>query len=205
MDFLARLVDLLPLYGPWLLFALVFLETCFITGLVFPSGVATSVATVLALQGQLDFTNVVLAAGAGGFLGDSVGYGIGWGMGQRIEEGSGRLARQFRHQHHRLSWFYGRHPLFSVTAGRMVSFVRTLMPMAAGMSGLSYPRFLVYEVPGLVGYVALYVSVGFLAGESWEVAVQTLGVGGAALFAAAGLGLWMAVKRRRARGSREGR
>ena len=73
--------------------------------------------------------------------------------------------------------------------GRLVSFVRTLMPMAAGMSGLSYPRFVLFEVPGILGYVAIYVAIGYAAGESWEMAVQTFGVGGAVLFAVVGLGM----------------
>ena len=199
MDLIARLVDLLPLYGPWLIFGLALMETCFITGLVFPSGLATSVATVLALEGQFELAPIVLAAGAGGFVGDSVGYWVGRGTGHRIETGSGPFARRFRHQHHRLRWFFGRQPVYSVTAGRLVSFVRTLMPMAAGMSGLPYLRFLLYEIPGLIGYVALYVAIGLLAGESWEVAVQAFGVGGAGLFAVVGFGLWMITMRRRAR------
>lgn len=203
MDLIAGLVELLPLYGPWLIFGLVFMETCFITGLVFPSGVATSVATVLALEGQLELMSIILAAVTGGFFGDSMGYWVGWGTGHRVEAGTGRFARQFRHQHHRLSWFFGRHPVYSVTLGRLVSFVRTVMPMAAGMSGLSYPRFVLFEIPGLIGYVAIYVSIGFLAGESWEVAVQSFGVGGATLFAAVGFGAWIVVKRRRARAARK--
>jgi membrane-associated protein len=203
VDLIARTVDLLPLYGPWQIFGFVLMETSFITGLVFPSGLATSAATVLALDGQLELVPVILAAGAGGFVGDSVGYWIGRGTRHRIETGSGPFARRFRHQHHRLRWFFGRQPVYSVTLGRLVSFARTLMPMAAGMSGLSYLRFLLYEIPGLIGYVALYVSIGFLAGESWGVAVQAFGVGGAGLFAVAGISLWMITMRRRARTSKE--
>lgn len=203
MDLIARLVDLLPIYGPWLIFSLAVLETCFVTGFAFPSGLATSVATVLAYEGRFDLGSVILAAGAGGFVGDSVGYWVGVGTAHRIEEGSGMFTRQFKHHHYRLSWFFGRHPVFSVTVARLVAFVRTLMPMAAGMSGLTYPRFLMYEVPGLIGWVALYVLVGLMAGESWAVAVQTLGVSGAALFAAAGVALWMAMLRRRSRAAKK--
>jgi membrane protein DedA with SNARE-associated domain len=196
VDLITRLVDLLPLYGPWLIFGMVFMETCFITGLVFPSGLATSVATVLALEGGLELMPVVLAAAVGGFLGDSVGFWIGALAEPRLEAGTGRFARRFRLHHDRLSGFFGRHPVFSVTMGRLVSFVRTLMPMAAGMSALSYPRFLLFEIPGLAGYVAIYVAIGFAAGESWELAVQSFGLGGASLFAAVGVGLWIAAKRR---------
>jgi len=197
VDRIPLLIEWLPLYGPWLLFAMAVLETCFITGLVIPSGLAASVATVLALEGELDMAPVVLAALAGGFLGDSIGFWVGRRAGSHIEEGSGRFARQFQRHHGRLGRFFGYHPFFSVTVGRLVSLVRTLMPMAAGLTGQSYGRYLVYEIPGLVGWVAIYVGTGFVAGESWEVAVQTIGVGGSALFAAVALAMWMAMKGRR--------
>ena len=197
MDRIDLLIEWLPVYGPWLVFVTAVLETSFVTGLVVPSGLAVSVATVLSLEGQLGLTPVVISALAGGFAGDSLGFWIGRGAGHRIEEGSGRVARRFVRHHERLSWFFGRHPVFSVTVGRLASLVRTLMPMAAGMSGLTYVRYLLYEVPGLTAWVAIYVAIGFVAGESWVVAVQTVGLGGTALFAAVGIGLWGAMKRRR--------
>ena len=91
--------------------------------------------------------------------------------------------------------------IYSVTVARWVSFVRTLMPMAAGMSRLRFSTYLLYEAPGVVGWVLLYVAVGVLAGESWERATQVVGVGGAVAFAAAGLALWITVRRRAARRS----
>ena len=58
----------LPAWGPPFLFALATLETCFVTGLVVPSGVATSLATVLALQGSVELVPMLIAAFAGGAL-----------------------------------------------------------------------------------------------------------------------------------------
>lgn len=186
-------------YGPWLLFAMAVLETCFVTGLAVPSGLATSVATVLALEGSLSLPSVVAAALTGGFLGDTLGYWIGRITGERIEEGTGRYARLIQARHAEMSRFFGRHPVYSVTVARLVSFVRTVMPMAAGMSGIAYPRYLAYELVGLVGWAALYVGIGVLAQESWEVATRVVGVGGAALFAGAGAFLWIAFQRKRRR------
>ncbi len=207
MDYFAGLFDWLPLYGPWLVFVLAVLETSFVTGLVVPSGLATSVAAGLTLGGEGSLTVVVVAALAGGFVGDSVGFWIGWGMRHRLEEGEGRFAKTFHRHHSKLSGFFGRHPVYSVTSGRLVSFVRTLMPMAAGMSELSYRRYVAYEVPGLIGWAGIYVAVGLLAGESWRTVVGSLGFGGGALFVAVGIGLWLAMKKRqpgnRGAGSRQ--
>lgn len=195
----AQLAQHLAEYGPWLLFAMAVLETCFVTGLAVPSGLATSVGTVLALEGTLSLTPLVLAAFSGGFVGDSLGYWVGRAAGDRILGGRGRLSRLFARRHGEASRFFGRHPVYSVTLARMVSFVRTLMPMVAGMSRIAYPRFLAYEVVGLAGWVALYVGIGALAQESWEGAVRGVGVGGAVAFGAAGVVLWTAFRRRHKR------
>lgn len=195
----AYLLQLLPLYGPWLLFVLAVLETCFITGLVVPSGMATSFATALALEGDVALAPMLTAAAAGGAVGDTTGYWIGRIWGLRVLQGTGRLARVARVRHARLNEFFGRHPVYSVTVGRLISFVRTLMPLAAGMSGLSYGRFLFYQVFGLLGWLAIYVGIGVLAGESWQAVARWVGVGGAAIFAAVSAVLWFAWRRRRAR------
>lgn len=207
MDVLTtQLLQQLAEYGPWLLFALAVLETCFVTGLVVPSGLATSVGTVLALEGTLSLTAVVAAALAGGFVGDTTGYWIGRATRDRVLSGQGKLARLVGRRQEEAGRFFGRHPFYSVTLARLVSFVRTLMPMTAGISRIAYPRFLAYEVMGLTGWVALYVGIGVLAQESWEGAVRLVGVGGAVAFGVAGALLWTAFtrSRRRKRSSRSG-
>lgn len=192
----ARLVEALPLYGPWLLFALAVLETCFVTGLAVPSGVATSVGTVLALGGTMQLPSVVVAALAGGALGDSIGFWIGRKAGERVLRGEGRTARMIRRRRSRAFAWFGRHPLYSVTLARTVSFVRTVMPMAAGMSGLPYRRYLPYELTGLALWAGLYVAIGVVAEEGWQMATRIVGAGTAAIFVVAGLALWHTVRGR---------
>lgn len=197
--FTSRLVDLLPVYGPWLLFVLAVLETCFITGLVVPSGLVTSVATVMALDGSMNLPAVLLAAAVGGAAGDSLGYWIGRAAGERVLADGSRWSRLMVRRHSTLRRFFGRHPFYSVTLARLVSFVRTVMPMAAGMSGIRYTSFLTYELLGLAGWVALYVGIGALARESWELATQLVGLGGAVAFCVAGAFLWVEFRRRHVR------
>ncbi|HKJ02120.1 MAG TPA: hypothetical protein VJ997_06685, partial [Longimicrobiales bacterium] len=57
-----RLAELLTAYGPGLLFVMAVLETSFLTGLVVPSGLATALATVLAIQGHMELRPLVVAA-----------------------------------------------------------------------------------------------------------------------------------------------
>lgn len=191
-----KLLELLADSGPALLFAFAALETCFLTGFFVPAGVAVSVGTVLALEGSLELPQVAASALAGGALGDSLGFWVGRATGERILEGQGRWARLVKRHQGDLGRLLGKNPIYSVTLARLVSFVRTVMPMAAGMSGLAYARFLPYELLGLVGWVVLYVTIGVVAQESWEVATRLVGFGGGLAFAAGAYALWVALRRR---------
>lgn len=181
------------------------LETSFVTGLLVPSGLATALATVLALNGAMELRPLVLAALIGGAVGDSLGFWVGRAAGDRFVLPEARWGALVGRRQRALGLTLGRHPFFSVTVARLVSFVRTLMPMAAGMSDLSYRKFLVYEIPGLLGWAGLYVGVGYLAEESWHMAARILGVGGAVVMAGVAVFLWWSIFRRVGRTSaREG-
>ncbi len=190
-----QLLELLVAYGPALLFTLAVLETSFVTGLFVPSGVATSLATVLALQGRVELVPMIVAATVGGAVGDSIGFWVGRRAGERALLGDGRWARRIAPGRAALERLYGKHPVYSVTVARLISFVRTMMPMAAGMSGLPYRTYLLYELVGLVGWTAMYVAIGVLARESWGVVTQLVGVGGTAVFAVVGVSIWIFMKR----------
>jgi undecaprenyl-diphosphatase len=193
---LTTILEQLPTHGPELLFALAFLETCFVTGLVVPSGLATSAATALALEGNLPLAPIVVAAVAGGALGDSLGFVIGRAWGRHVLSPGSRWSRMLGDRRAVVDEVFGKHPAFSVTAARLISFVRTVMPMAAGMSGLEYRRYLPYELAGVVGWCVMYVAIGVLARESWELATQVVGVGGTLVFGVAALMGWRVVRAR---------
>ncbi|MEQ8329458.1 MAG: DedA family protein [Longimicrobiales bacterium] len=199
-DLTDTLFALLPEYGPWLLFVMAVLETSFVTGLVVPSGLATAVGTALALEGQMALPEVLVAAAAGGWLGDISGFWIGQVWGERVLEGRGRVSRAVARRQPDLERFFGRHPVLSVTVARLVSFVRTLMPMTAGMSQLSFRRYLPYEALGLAGWLAIYVGIGAAGQESWTALTRVVGVGGTLAFAGVATAAWIALRRVRRSG-----
>ena len=199
MDLVSILFDQLAAHGPWLLFVLAILETCFVTGLVVPSGVATSVSTILALETGTPLAPFIVAAACGGFVGDSIGYWVGRRSGEYLLRDGGRWRRLLGSRWDAVQDLFGRHPVYSVTVARLISFVRTVMPMAAGMSGMSYHRYLTFEVVGVLGWTAIYVAIGFAGREGWEAASRVFGVGGAMAFVVAtGVALWVVRRRTRA-------
>lgn len=187
-------------YGPWIIFAMALAETCFVTGLAVPAGVATSVGTALALEGRMSLTAVLLAAAAGAAAGDSVGFWIGRWAGGLLKEGEGWPGRLYRRYRPGADRFLGRHPLYAVTVARWVSFVRTLMPTAAGMGRIPYRSFLLYDVAGVTGWILIYAALGVAGREGWRQLAPVVGGGWVAVFVAVGLILWSRNRRRRAEG-----
>lgn len=194
------LLDLVTVHGPWVIFALAVLETSFVTGLLVPSGLATAIATGIALEEGASVVPVALAALAGGAIGDSCGFWVGRAGRRRWVEGPGTFARRVRFVRERSGAYLSGRPFLSVTLARVVSFVRTVMPMAAGMSGFPYLRFLPYDLLGVSVWCLLYVAMGAGAGEGWMWVIRlldlwALAVAGLALVVA----LWLLVRRRAAR------
>lgn len=194
--FLADLPALVAVYGPAALFTMAVLETCFVTGLVVPSGMATAFATVLASAGELSFATVALAAGCGAFTGDLLGYTIGRVGGERLRRGSGWVGRTLRRHDRTTGRFVGRHPIYSVTVARLVAFARTLMPLSSGIARLPLTRFVPFDLLGIALWLALYMAIGLLAGESWERAGSVIGGIWLVVFTVAGALLWIRARKR---------
>lgn len=192
--------EILPLvaeYGPWMLALLAFLETVFVTGVFVPSGLATTFATALSAQGTMSLPAVAAAAALGGFAGDVTGYWIGRRGGEAMRDGQGMAARALARHDASTGRFLSGNLFYSVTLARLVAFVRTVMPLASGIARVPFLTFVLFEIPGLLAWVALYMAIGLLAGESWQAAGSLVGGGWLALFAIAGVIYAWRTRRRR--------
>jgi membrane-associated protein len=158
--------------GPLLLFGMAVAETAVPMGLMVPAGVALSTGALLAHQGLMRWELVLLASMTGALVGDSFGYWLGRRGGRvfrRMPESLRDVASRAERRTRAL--FHG-HALLAITGGRMVAFVRTLMPATAGASGISYPRFLIFDVPGILAWALLYTGIGVGAAEGARVLIR---------------------------------
>lgn len=192
----ALLQQLVADHGAWALFALAVLETSFVTGLVVPSGTAAAFAAGVSRDDPTVLLTILVFTTVGGWVGDVLGYAIGRAGGPRLIEGEGWVGNVMRRHQATAGRFLGRHPLYSVTVARLVSFVRTVMPLSAGMSGMAPATYLAFQLPGVVIWALLYVGIGILAGESWQLASSIVGGGWLVLFTLAGAVLWFRTRRR---------
>ncbi len=189
--------EFLLVLGPPLLFAMAMAETAIPLGLGVPAGVALSLASFLAMEGLLPWPGVLAAGALGALTGDSLGFWLGRRGSRLASRSSGFTARMVGRYGAVTKRIYGKSPLISVTLARTISFVRTLMPATAGMGNLTYPRFLAYDLCGVALWLALYVGVGVVAGESWKQASGILGTGWALLLVVGGTVAWLTARRHR--------
>jgi membrane-associated protein len=154
-------------YGAWiyaLLFVVIFAETGLV---VFPFLPGDSIlfisGTVVATAG-LDVHLLVGLLIVAAILGDSLNYAIGHYIGPRVYERPD--SRWFKQAHlRRTQAFYDRYGGVTIIIGRFIPIIRTFAPFLAGVAGMSYRRFLSYNVVGGVLWIGLLVYAGYLFGN----------------------------------------
>jgi dephospho-CoA kinase len=170
-DIIALLIRL----GPWIVLLVTASETAFFIGLIIPAEATVLVAAFMAQAGYFELEDVLLATLLGGLLGDQLGYLLGRFGGRRAAARGGRIGRLWRRHEARAAALFRSRSILSITLARFISFVRTLMPWFAGMSGMPYGRFLFYDTLGVLGWGVGSVAAGFMAGRSWHVLAGALG------------------------------
>ena len=197
--FIEQLTPALSRFGPWLVFFMTMLETSCFIGLLLPAEATILLAAFLASQGLFSVEAVLLATIAGGFTGDQIGYALGRFGGERAAASKGRIATIWRRHEVRAHTLFRRHSLLAISAARFVSFVRTLMPSLAGMTGMRYRRFVIYDALGVVLWGTASVAAGFFAGKSWDAMANLLGYASVLILAFAIIPIFLSFRRRRSR------
>jgi dephospho-CoA kinase len=195
--FLDQLAPAVSRFGPWLVFAITLLETACFIGLLLPAEATILLASFLAADSYFSIESVFVAAAAGGFAGDQIGYFLGRYGGDRAAVSDGRIGRMWRRHEVRAHSLFRRQPLLAISGARFVSFVRTLTPWLAGMSGMRYRRYATYDAIGVAAWAAASVALGYIAGQSWEAVARYLGIASAGLLVAFVVAAYVALKRRR--------
>ena len=165
---------------PWVVLTLVFLipalEASTLLGVVLPGEVTVLLGGVVAHDGRLSLVAVMAAATGGAVLGDNVGFLIGRRYGVRLTTRVPRWLLKPRDVA-RVTSMVRRWGGKAVVVGRFISPLRTLVPGLAGMGGMGYRQFAVYNIAGGLLWAASVATVGYLAGAGYRVVEQRLGLG----------------------------
>ena len=148
-------------------FALPALESSVFLGVVFPGEIAVLLGGVLAFEHKVPLPAVLVVAVAGAVVGDSVGYAVGRRWGRRMLGSTvGRLVRAEHLE--RAETYLRERGGKAVFFGRFTAALRALVPGLAGMSGMPYRTFVLYNVVGGGIWAVGFALLGYAAGSSWR-------------------------------------
>ncbi|MEP6782894.1 MAG: DedA family protein [Acidobacteriota bacterium] len=159
----STLMDAIRTYGAWLVGATIAIESM---GIPLPGEAMLITAAVYAgTSGELSITSVILAAITGAIVGDNVGFWIGRTVG---------LGWVMRHQSllrltpRRLKvgqYLFRRHGGKVVFFGRFVAILRALAAVLAGLNGMDWRRFLLYNALGAIIWAGGFGIAAYTFGE----------------------------------------
>ena len=179
MDLIQSLIELflhprqlIEPFGPWaylILFLVLFAETGLFVGFFLPGDSLLLVAGVLAAPGFQEYTlNIVLVmiiCVTAAFFGNLVGFWFGRRVGRPLFERP--ESRLFKPKHLLAAdRLYQRHGGVTIVVARFMPFVRTFVPIVAGISHMDRRPFAFYTAIGAVLWGAGLPLVGYVLGEA---------------------------------------
>ncbi len=150
-----------------IIFILPALEASVFFGFLFPGEIAVILGGVLASENRVSLWEAIVAAVLGAIIGDAVGYFVGRRFGRRILERTvGRFIKLERTK--KAEEFLRERGGPAIFFGRFTAALRVLIPGLAGMSGMPYLTFSLYNIAGGIIWGAGFVLVGYFAAASWR-------------------------------------
>lgn len=161
-DSLKFLEPYLTHYGYPVLFLVIFIESF---GVPAPGQTLLIAAAVLAAQGKLSIAAVLLVALLAAIIGDSLGYWIGYGGGHALIRRFGKYVRIGEPQIQRMEGIFTRYGGWFVTFARFFDVLRQVNGLVAGIAGMRFRRFLLFNACGALLWVCLWGLGTFFLGR----------------------------------------
>jgi membrane protein DedA with SNARE-associated domain len=168
--------------------AVVFVES---VGVPAPGETVIIAGAVSAGQGHLNIAVLAVVAFLAAVTGDNIAYLIGRAGGRPLVLRFGRYVRLTPDRLARVETFMARHGPKVVVVARFVEGLRQLNGIVAGVTGMPWPRFVLFNAIGAAAWVGLWTTAGYFAGshldaitaairryQGYAVAVAVLALGG---------------------------
>jgi len=142
------------------LFAVVFAESGLFFAFFLPGSSMLFAAGILAAGGVFNVWALITLMTIAAVMGDNVGYWFGSTIGHSF------FAKKHSRQLHlaQARDFYEKHGVLAVVLARFVPVVRTFAPIVAGIAGMKYRHFLLYNVVGGILWAAGVTFAGYYLG-----------------------------------------
>jgi len=160
---LSNLPELVQWAGLFGLTAIIFSETGLLIGVFLPGDSLLVTAGLLSARGYLDIYALAPALTLAAICGNSLGYWIGRATGPRVFNRENSLFFNKKHaiRAHEFYEIYGRG---TIVLAQFMPVIRTFSPVIAGVGGMRFRQFMIYNVIGAFAWVWSMLAIGFFLG-----------------------------------------
>jgi membrane protein DedA with SNARE-associated domain len=142
-------------------------------GLPVPGETVLVLGAVYAGTGRLNVVAVAAIGFTAAVLGDNIGFAIGHFGGRPLIERYGRYVLITRERLETATRFFERHGAKVVVIARFIEGLRQANGIIAGVAGMHWARFLIFNAIGAALWVAVWTSVGYVSGSHIDTIYRT--------------------------------
>lgn len=167
-------------FGVLAILFVIFAETGLLVGFIFPGDSLLFTAGFLVQQGVLPINihSFVVLLFVAAVLGESTGYIFGRKVGRKLFEREN--SRFFKKDYLiRSELFYQKHGAITIVLACFIPFVRTFVPIVAGISHMDYRKFIPFNLLGAALWTGSFTYLGYYAGavlRSWGINVEVAAI-----------------------------
>ena len=176
-------------------FLLVFAEDAILVGFLLPGATAAILGGVTASIGHTDLVAMTVIVVVAAIVGDSAGYQVGRHF--RVRLLSARLVENRRKRLDEARATLAERGGPAVFLARFVAFLRAMMPFLAGATHMRYQTFLIWNATAGLVWGLSTVSIGYLAGRSYEKVASVFGGATAIAVIVVTIAVWIFYRVRR--------
>ncbi|HUD02720.1 MAG TPA: VTT domain-containing protein [Candidatus Paceibacterota bacterium] len=148
------------------IFAIVFAESGLFFGFFFPGDSLLFTAGLLAANGTLNLTALLILLPLAAVVGDTAGYAFGKWIGPRIFTKEDSFFFNKRHIE-RSEMFYKKYGAKALVLARFVPIVRTFVPIVAGVGRMAYSTFIIFNSIGALLWGLSITLLGYFLGNAF--------------------------------------
>ena len=161
-----HLPEIMAAYGHFIyaiLFLVVFCETGLVVTPFLPGDSLLFASGFFAQGGGFNIVALLAVAWAAAILGDQCNFMIGHFFGKKIVE-SGKVKAMTPERLQKSEAFLQKWGHLAIFLGRFFPFIRTFVPFIAGMGGMHWRNFVIFNVLGGITWSTLFTLLGYFFG-----------------------------------------
>jgi membrane protein DedA with SNARE-associated domain len=135
-------------------------------GVPVPGETILILAAIYAGTGRLNVVLVGLLGFIGAVVGDNIGFAIGHFGGRPLIERFGRYIFLTPARIERATSFFDRHGGWIIIVARFIEGLRQANGIIAGISGIHWAKFLLFNAIGAALWVGVWTTLGYLSGSN---------------------------------------